>query len=282
VPEDYAAVPGAVSGLIGSLLLQTLIKYEEEHMTPVLKSFAAISPEYLVRIACDNSGSRALEAFYASATVPLKAKTKVTERLVQFVAKVAADRCGSHVIENAYRAANVDKKKALVEALAKEYKTLQKTHFGAMVCKKCRVDQFVAGSENWQASEERAVKSRDLFAEITADAPSKGGKHGAGADGKGKRGVEGKNMVPEQGRKKAEEEEVEDEEEERKRKQRKQEKAAESKAKQICGSSLDDTVSALTGGKEKVEKKRRKGDSVADAKIEGIFASSGSKRKASG
>jgi len=283
VPEDYAAVPGAVSGLIGSLLLQTLIKYEEEHMTPVLKSFAAISPEYLVRIACDNSGSRALEAFYASATMPLKAKTKVTERLVQFVAKVAADRCGSHVIENAYRAANVDKKKALVEALAKEYKTLQKTHFGAMVCKKCRVDQFVAGSENWQATEERAVKSRDLFAEIIADAPSKGGKHGAGADGKGKRGVEGKGkMVPEQGRKKAEEEEEEDEEEERKRKQRKQEKAAESKAKQICGSSLDDTVSALTGGKEKVEKKRRKGDSVADAKIEGIFASSGSKRKASG
>jgi len=43
-------------------------------------------------------------------------------------------RCGSHVIENAYRAANVDKKKTLVESLAKEYKTLQKTHFGAMVC----------------------------------------------------------------------------------------------------------------------------------------------------
>ena len=38
--------------------------------------------------------------------VPLKAKTKVTERLSEVIVKVASDRCGSHVIENAYRAGN--------------------------------------------------------------------------------------------------------------------------------------------------------------------------------
>ena len=99
-----------------------------------------------------------------------------------------------------------------------------------------------------QATEERAVKSRDLFADIIADPPaSKGAKRGGGAGGEDKRGA-GK------GRRKAEEEEEEEEEEteeerreKKKRKERKQVKAAESEAKRICGASLDGTVSALTG-----------------------------------
>jgi hypothetical protein len=37
---------------------QSLVKYQEEHVTPLLKSFAAIGADYLARIACDNSGSR--------------------------------------------------------------------------------------------------------------------------------------------------------------------------------------------------------------------------------
>ena len=40
MPEDYSTVAGGVSSLIGSLLLQTLVTYEEENMTPLLKSFA--------------------------------------------------------------------------------------------------------------------------------------------------------------------------------------------------------------------------------------------------
>jgi hypothetical protein len=83
VEENYAGVPGAVSCLVGSLLVQTLVVYEEEHITALLKSFASISPEYLARIACDNAGSRALEAYYASATVPHKAKAKLSDRLCQ-------------------------------------------------------------------------------------------------------------------------------------------------------------------------------------------------------
>jgi hypothetical protein len=61
VPEDYAGVPGSVSVLQGSLILQILVMYAEAALAPLLKSFAALSPDYLARIACDNSGSRALE-----------------------------------------------------------------------------------------------------------------------------------------------------------------------------------------------------------------------------
>jgi hypothetical protein len=104
------------------------------------------------------------------------------------VVKVASDRCGSHVIEKAYRAATVEKKKTLVDALAKEYKALVKTHFGAMVCRRCRVDQFVAGAEAWEEGEKKAVKKRDLFADIIGEdgggeGGRKGGKHGGGGDG---------------------------------------------------------------------------------------------------
>lgn len=182
VAEDYASVPGAVSSLLGSLLLQTLVTYEEEHLTPLLKSFAGMSTDYLARIACDNAGSRALEAFYASGTVPLKAKAKLTEKLAEDVVRVASDRCGSHVIEQAYRAATVERKRVLVEALAREFKTIAKSHFGALVCKRCRVEQFVSGAAEWEESLERAVKKRDLFADIIGEDEGTGGRHKPGGD----------------------------------------------------------------------------------------------------
>ena len=62
------------------------------------------------------------------------------------------------MVENAYRAANVERKKKVVGALAPHYKALSKSHFGALVCKRCRVDQFVTAASEWEAAEASCVR----------------------------------------------------------------------------------------------------------------------------
>ncbi len=57
--------------------------------------------------------------------------------------ELAKDKCGSHVIEACYRHANVQRKKALAAELGGSYNQLRQSHFGAIVCQRCKVEQCV-------------------------------------------------------------------------------------------------------------------------------------------
>jgi hypothetical protein len=58
-----------------------MVKFKEESIQTLLGAFAGMSENYVHALSTDSAGSRALEAFLASATVPQKAKFRLVDRV---------------------------------------------------------------------------------------------------------------------------------------------------------------------------------------------------------
>lgn len=66
--------------LHGSLLLQSLLKFEEPRV--VARSVLKFSEERLVRLSCDPCGSHVITTFFTSPTVSVKKKKQMTGKLM--------------------------------------------------------------------------------------------------------------------------------------------------------------------------------------------------------
>ena len=58
-----------------------MVKFKEESIQTLLGAFAGMSENYVHALSTDSAGSRALEAFLASGTVPQKAKFRLVDRV---------------------------------------------------------------------------------------------------------------------------------------------------------------------------------------------------------
>ena len=65
--------------LHGSQMVQSLLQFQNPKV--VVSSLLHMTPDDIITVSCDPSGSHALEAFMASHTVPLKKKNKLTDKL---------------------------------------------------------------------------------------------------------------------------------------------------------------------------------------------------------
>ena len=69
-----------------------MVKFKEESIQTLLGAFAGMSENYVHALSTDSAGSRALEAFLASGTVPQKAKFRLVDRVTgksRFTSKFA-------------------------------------------------------------------------------------------------------------------------------------------------------------------------------------------------
>jgi len=69
------------------------------------ESLAALPAGALARVGADAAGSRALEALFAGAAAPAKARRRALRRLAGRLGALAAEPGGSHVVQAAYAAA---------------------------------------------------------------------------------------------------------------------------------------------------------------------------------
>lgn len=149
-------------------MLQAMVKFKEKNIQTLLGAFAGMSEGYVESLSTDSAASRAIEAFLASTTVPIKAKYRLVDRVAARAPAIGADKFGSHIVEACYTKSGIDRKKTLIGALAEGSNQLRASFFGSQVYKKCRVEQFANKSDEWEEGEKSNAKKRGMFEDLLA------------------------------------------------------------------------------------------------------------------
>ncbi|KAJ3145160.1 Nucleolar protein 9 [Geranomyces michiganensis] len=159
--------------LHGSLLLQHLLQFEEEHNKVVIDSFMALTLEESQLWAADAVASRVLEQFLVASTVSTKAKRKVIRGWLGRFSIIASDKFGSHVVDKAWAVADISLKEKIAEDLLLNYNTLSSNHFGKFVLRNCKIDSFKRRREEWVEKEMGIERKKDMFKEFLGDETAK-------------------------------------------------------------------------------------------------------------
>ena len=140
------ALPPAGVSYFGSLLLQSLLSLplSDTSLSAALVSLPSVE---LSRLACDGSGGPVLECVLrvhggGSFSHPLSTQQRLIDALLPRVSACAVHPSGSYVVERMYQAADVQRKRSIAEALAKDEKRLQHSKPAAMLLRRCRVRQL--------------------------------------------------------------------------------------------------------------------------------------------
>ena len=81
--DQHAGPGGARTSVLGAAMLQTIVKFPPDATPQFAESLASLAPREAVAAACDAAGSRALEAFLASAEHKPKLKRELATRCVR-------------------------------------------------------------------------------------------------------------------------------------------------------------------------------------------------------
>jgi hypothetical protein len=151
---------------LGSRLCQALLALPAACCQPLVASFHALAAEQLCALACDQAGSRAVEALFVAQGVPPAGRLALARKLRGAAARLARDRCGSHVLEKAFFAVDVGSKTAILDELVAAEASLESSAHAALVCKRLRLADYKRRKGAWIDEATANQKRRNAFAEI--------------------------------------------------------------------------------------------------------------------
>ncbi|KAI8905769.1 armadillo-type protein [Powellomyces hirtus] len=186
--------PSAKPNLHGSLMLQHLLSFEEEHNKIIIDSFMALTPEESRGWASDAVASRVIEQFLLAPAVSTKAKRKVIRGWLGSFSAIASDKFGSHVVDKCWAVADIGLKEKIAEDLLSNYNALSANHFGKFVLRNCKIESFKRKREEWVEKEMGIERKRDMFKDFLgengATDPNAALASGKGETKKGKKKAE--------------------------------------------------------------------------------------------
>ncbi|XP_048374172.1 nucleolar protein 9 [Sphaerodactylus townsendi] len=151
----------------GSLILQHCLHFADPSV--VLRSLAAMTPEDLVTLACDPTGSHVFDALLASPSVPEKQRRKVLRPLKGHYISLACSRHGSRVLDAIWSRATLPAKREMAQELAEHEQKLRNDPFGHHLVRNFALTHFLKRRRDWDRLQEAGKKRRELFADILED-----------------------------------------------------------------------------------------------------------------
>lgn len=149
----------------GGKLLESLSGFQAILFKPIMNSIIAIDGTRLKEMACNNIGSRVLEAI-SRADVGLKRKASLLKKLKGQYAAMALDKFGSHVVDRFWAIAELKNKTWIAEELLKDESAIKATFHGKHVLKNCRIDFFKRKQSDWAGKITSNEKKREMFDEF--------------------------------------------------------------------------------------------------------------------
>ncbi|KAK2365337.1 pumilio [Trifolium repens] len=151
---------GAKMNLMGSLILQTIFRFNSEHIKPYVTSITSMDTTHVLQTVRDTRGSHVIEAFLCSGA-PGKHKRRLVTKLQRHFGEVALHSSGAFSIEKCFTACNLSLRETIVSELLTVQSELSKTKQGSYLLRKLDVDGFAASPDHWrskQASKESTYK----------------------------------------------------------------------------------------------------------------------------
>ncbi|XP_061926414.1 nucleolar protein 9 [Entelurus aequoreus] len=146
----------------GSRLVQALAKFKER--SHLLSSLRALTPEDLLTMACDPSGSHVLQALITTSSD--KGRGKILRRLEGLYVRMACSRLGSRLLEAIWSNASVSHRQSIAQELVPGEIQLRSDQFARHVWGKFALSHFIHRRAVWQEIQTGESKKRKLFNDI--------------------------------------------------------------------------------------------------------------------
>ncbi|XP_057713149.1 nucleolar protein 9 isoform X2 [Corythoichthys intestinalis] len=146
----------------GSRLVQALARFEERSI--LLSSLRTLTPEDLLILASDPSGSHVLQALITTSSD--KGRGKILKRLEGQYVRMACSRLGSRVLEAIWSSASVSQRQSIAQELVPSENQLRSDQFARHVWAKFALSHFINRRAQWQEIQTGEFKKRKLFSDI--------------------------------------------------------------------------------------------------------------------
>ncbi|KAK6170634.1 hypothetical protein SNE40_018984 [Patella caerulea] len=151
----------------GSFLLQKLLKFGSNKF--IIDSMMSLETDDLCFLATNKLGGFIIQAFCESSNIPQKAHDAFCDKFKGSLVKIACDQWGSRAIEDMYKCSSSMQKTAMAEELSYFHRKLQNDLYGHFVCRKLALYHFLHRRDDWNAIQKSAVQKRKLFKDILGD-----------------------------------------------------------------------------------------------------------------
>ncbi|XP_054623674.1 nucleolar protein 9 [Dunckerocampus dactyliophorus] len=146
----------------GSRLVQALARFQER--SHLLSSLRTLTPEDLLTLASDPSGSHVLQALITTSSD--KGRGKILKRLEGQYVRMACSRLGSRVLEAIWSSASVSQRQSIAQELVPSESQLRSDQFARHVWAKFALSHFIRRRAHWQEIQTGESKKRKLFNDI--------------------------------------------------------------------------------------------------------------------
>ncbi|XP_077982443.1 nucleolar protein 9-like [Glandiceps talaboti] len=153
--------------LQGSLLLQQLLKFN--NCQKIVNSFLNLTEGELFTLACNQSGSHIVEAFFKSNSVGEKNKDEILEKFRGWYLKMSCTKNGSRTVDSIWSVTTLKNKYMIAEELVKKESQLSQDRFGRFVFRNCAIGHFKNRQKDWKDIQTREEKKRKMFSDLIGD-----------------------------------------------------------------------------------------------------------------
>jgi hypothetical protein len=149
----------------GALILQSVLLFASPHCDAVVQSMID-APAALLLVLARDKCSYVFDRVFSSATVTPHLKQQLIDQLIVNVVDMATHNVASRVVEAAFAAADIDRKRAIAQALAAQYDVVRATKPGSFVLRNCRVTNTGDVAAEWERKQAKVEHARRMFADI--------------------------------------------------------------------------------------------------------------------
>nr|XP_057924517.1 nucleolar protein 9 [Doryrhamphus excisus] len=146
----------------GSRLVQALARFQER--SHLLSSLRTLTPEDLLMLASDPSGSHVLQALVTTSSD--KGRGKILKRLEGQYVRMACSRLGSRVLESIWSSSSISQRQTIAQELVPSESQLRSDQFARHVWAKFALSHFIHRRAHWQEIQSGESKKRKLFNDI--------------------------------------------------------------------------------------------------------------------
>ncbi|KAJ6415767.1 hypothetical protein OIU84_004544 [Salix udensis] len=151
---------GAKIHVMGSLILQTVFKFQNQLIQPYITSLTSMEVDHVLEAAKDAGGARTIEAFLDS-NASGKLKHRLINKLRGHFGELAMHSSGSFTVEKCFNASNLSLREAIASDLLSVQSELPKTKQGPYLLRKLDIDGYANRPDQWrsrQASKQSTYK----------------------------------------------------------------------------------------------------------------------------
>lgn len=134
---------------LGSGLIQDLLYYRAEVTNRLVCDFMALDQKFLLSMAVDGVGSRAVDGFLTAFKVSEFQKCKVIKHFYGELIELATHPNGSYTVENAFRNGDHNTRKKIAEELSNGMSRMLGSRTGKILLRKFRISEFQTSPKQW-------------------------------------------------------------------------------------------------------------------------------------